>query len=112
MDYDYSKNPKLEAYQREHRELLDEIAPIRAERKKLDNKLRKMDSRAHQIGAAIYDLKHNGNTPEITDHAIVRYLERVEGYDINELRIKVAMHKNAKRVGNTIVTVNADQNSV
>lgn len=99
------KSAKLEAYQRMHRQLLDEMGPIRKERNKLDNKLRKMNDKLHSIGMAIYDMKHNGNTPEITDHAIVRYLERIEGVDILELKLKVANHKAAQRVGNVIVTV-------
>jgi hypothetical protein len=102
------KSPKLEAYQRMHRQLLDEMEPVRKERNKLDNKLRKLNAKAHSVGMAIYDMKHNGNTPEITDHAIVRYLERVKGVDILELKLAVAEHKNAQRVGNVIVTVNAD----
>lgn len=103
------KNKKLEEAQRAHRELLNEIEPLQKERRTLDNRIKKKQKKLKQLGNTIYDLKHNGLTPEITDHAIVRYLERVKGWDIPELKVEVANHKNAKRVGNVVVTVNEER---
>ena len=102
------KNKRLDDYQREHRKLLSEIEVLRKQRAPIENKLRKLNSRLHQVGMAIYDMKHAGHTPEVTDHAIVRYLERIEGVDILELKLKVSNHKLATKVGNVIVTVNED----
>jgi hypothetical protein len=66
--------------------------------------------RLKELGAAIFDLKNlNGNTPHITDHAIVRYLERVKGMNIWDLKAEIMNHKNSVRVINTIVTVNGEE---
>ncbi|UNQ40937.1 hypothetical protein MPC38_06715 [Prescottella equi] len=103
-----TREEKLVAAQREHRALLSEVEELRAQKKPLDNRLRTLNSRLHRLGQRIYDLKHDGNTPEVTDHALVRYLERVKGVDIKELKVEVAQHKQAHKVGNVIVTVNSD----
>ena len=60
----------------------------------------------------IFHLKHEGETPHVTDHAIVRYLERVEGMDIWSLKAKVAADANAVKVGNVYITVNEDLSGV
>lgn len=100
-----TREEKLAEKQREHSKLVEQIKEMHKTIKPLENKQRALESKRHKIGTAIYDLKHNGATPEITDHAMVRYLERIEGWDINELKLKVANHKNARKVGNVIVTV-------
>lgn len=97
---------KLGKYQKERLKLISEMEEVRNEKKTLENKLKKMGRRLKDIGNAIYDLKHEGETPHITDHAVVRYLERVEKIDISELKLKVAKHKDAVKDGNVIVTVN------
>lgn len=101
---------KLRDYQRERLGLIAEMDELRSQRKTLENKISKKSKKLTSVGQAIYDLKHDGNTPEITDHAIVRYLERVEKMDINDLKIKVSQHKQAVKYGNVIVTINADWN--
>lgn len=102
-----TREQKLDIAQRKHRDLLLKHSAIHREWKTLDNKRRKVNGEIHKVGQAIYDLKHSGDTPTVTDHAIVRYLERVEGIDISELKLKVMGDKNAHREGNVIVTVNA-----
>lgn len=100
-----TREEKLNEYQREHTVLVHQIKEVQSQINPLENKKRKLSKRRYEVGQAIYDLKHDGDTPEITDHAIVRYLQRVEKVDINELKLKVAKSKNAHRVGNVIVTV-------
>ena len=104
-----NREEKLNKYQREHTLLLNEIKELQEQKKPIENRLRKLNSRRHRVGMAIYDLKHDGMVPEVTDHAIVRYLQRVEGYDINDLKLKVAQSKQSVKVGNVIVTVNEDR---
>lgn len=103
-----TREEKLKQKQREHRELLSEIEMLQAQKKPIESRLRKLNSRLHKLGQAIYDLKHSGQVPEITDHAIVRYLERVKGFNINDLKAEVSNHKQAVKVGNVIVTVNGE----
>ena len=100
-----TREEKLQEKQREHRALLNKIEVLQQQKKPIENKLRKLNSKLKSVGQAIYDLKHEGDTPEVTDHAIVRYLERVEKVDIQELKLKVMSDKNAHKEGNVIVTV-------
>jgi hypothetical protein len=99
---------KLGRLQVQRLELIDELVVINEEKKKITRKAQKIGRKLKDIGNAIYDLKHDGDTPHITDHAIVRYLERVEKVDIKELKLKVASHKDAIKDGNVVVTVNED----
>ncbi len=103
------RQAKLEEYQKLHRLLLEEANSLREEYKKASNKLQRHNIKIRSVGQAIYDLKHDGQTPHITDHAIVRYLERVEGQDIDDLRLKVANHKRAIIEGNVVVTVGLEE---
>lgn len=103
-----SREEKLTRYQRLHRKLTTEGEGIYREYKTAENKWRNHNKKIRRVGQAIYDLKHDGDTPTITDHAIVRYLERIEGVDINDLKVKVANHKMAHKEGNVIVTVNGE----
>lgn len=110
-----AREKKLNDLQTKHRMLLTERIPLQADFKKkskiADKARRVLQAKSLEIrtvGEAIYDMKHKGETPHVTDHAIVRYLERVEGMDIWELRSKVAGDKNAVREGNVVVTINED----
>lgn len=112
---DIEREEKLNALQTKHRQLLLEKKPLQADYKKktkiLDAARRALDEKNKEIrdvGQQIFSMKHSGQTPHVTDHAVVRYLERVEGVDIWALRDKVAGDKNAVREGNVVVTVNED----
>lgn len=106
---------KLNKLQKKHRQLLIERVPLVADYKKKHKVATKaqqvMNAKTKEIrdvGEQIYDMKHRGETPHVTDHAIVRYLERVDGIDIWALRDKVAGHSLAVREGNVVVTINED----
>ena len=101
------RQAKLEKMQNEH-------GVLTREKQQLQNSTNKrvieINVRLKELGAAIFDLKNlNGNTPHITDHAIVRYLERVKGMNIWDLKAEIMNHKNSVRVINTIVTVNGEE---
>lgn len=109
------KEDRLNELQSKHRQLMLERQPIQEEYKnkakeldKVRKKLYSKNAEVKKIGEQIFHLKHDGDTPHVTDHAVVRYLERVEGLDIWQIRAKVANDKNAVREGNVIVTVNED----
>lgn len=106
---------KLNKLQKKHRQLLVERVPLVADYKKKHKITLKaqqlMNAKTKEIrdtGEQIYDMKHGGETPHVTDHAIVRYLERVQGVDIWSLRDEVSNHHLAVRDGNVVVTVNED----
>lgn len=106
---DKTREQKLEEAQREQHRLKEQRKPIITEVNRSKRKLRKINSEISKVGQRIYNLKHDGDVPEITDHAIVRYLERVKGVDILELKAEVANHKSAHKKGNVIVTVNEEK---
>jgi len=107
------KQSKLDELQRKHRNLMAEKIPLQADfkakSKALDRSRRALEKKATEIrdvSQQIFYMKHQGLTPHVTDHAIVRYLERVEGLDIWAIKEKVAADRNAVKQGNVIVTVN------
>lgn len=109
------KQEKLNDLQNKHRTLLLDRIPLQKEYKTKTRNLNRLrvvlgekSAEIKDVGERIYTIKHGGATPHVTDHAIVRYLERVEGIDIWELKTKVASNKNAVKEGNVIVTVNQD----
>ena len=108
MKKDIERQAKLERLQNRHGELTREKKAIQdATTKRLTEIAKELKS----LGQAIYDMKNiDGEVPHITDHAIVRYLERVKGMDIWELKSEIMNHKDAVRVVNTIVTVNGEPN--
>ena len=108
-----TKEERLNALQEQHRRLMAQKLPLVQEykvaAKAADKKRRAVDAVSKQLkllGEQIFQLKHNGPTPHITDHAIVRYLERVEGLDVQSIKLKIAQHKDSVLEGNVIVTVN------
>ena len=112
------KERKLNELQTKHRRLLVERLPIQTNYKqksreldKIRKVLNKKNSEIKEVGEQIFHLKHDGETPHVTDHAVVRYLERVEGLDVWDLKSRIANDKNAVREGNVIVTVNEDLES-
>ena len=101
---------KLTAYMRLHRELTSKKKALAEKLKPIANELTKVRSDLSRVGTAIHHLKHGSDAPLVTDHAIVRYLERVEGVDVEAIRFKIAGHSRAVKDGNVIVTVNGDDN--
>ncbi len=113
------REDKLNKLQTKHRVLLTERIPLVADYKKKQKVALRaqklMNEKSKEIrdtGEQIYDMKHGGDTPHVTDHAIVRYLERVDGVDIWALRDKVASHHLSVHDGNVVVTVNEDLSDV
>lgn len=105
-DKEIRRQEKLEKMQTEHGALTREKEQLQHSTNK---RVKEINTRLKELGSSIFDLKNlDGETPHITDHAIVRYLERVKGMNIWDLKAEIMNHKNAVRVVNTIVTVNKD----
>jgi hypothetical protein len=104
---DKTRQERLNALQERHGELTREKNRIsRATNKRVTE----INKELKRLGGAIYDLKNiDGDTPHITDHAVVRYLERVKGMDIWELKAEIMNYKSSVRIDNVIVTVNPDE---
>lgn len=103
---DLRRHKKLEELQEIHSQLVDKKKHLKKTLSTLTNEMAILNREIKRVGSQIFDLKNvNEGTPHITDHAVVRYLERVKGVDIWELKSEIADHKESVRVKNTIVTV-------
>lgn len=107
-------NPKDVKRQKKLNELQEEHGRLTAKKKELKKKqgaiiaeVTEINKQINKLGGQIFDMKNeDGDTPHITDHAVVRYLERVKGINIWDLKAEIVQHRDAVRVDNTIVTVN------
>lgn len=108
VDQSLAPSEKLVEYMRLHREYTLKRIETKKKLKPIMEELLHIKSELSRIGTAINQLKHGGKTVIVSDHAIVRYLERIEGVDVEEIRRKIWNHSNAVKQGNIIVTVNED----
>lgn len=104
---DQARQIKLNLIQDEH----GKLTAIKKGKKKLisqtTDEIAVINKELNRLGGQIFDMKNeDGETPHITDHAVVRYLERVKGMNIWDLKAEIVKHRDAVRVVNTIVTVN------
>lgn len=107
---DLVRQKKLETLQDKHGILTAEKRALKGELNVITARMAEKNKELAKVGQAIYDLKHvDGMPAHITDHAIVRYLERVEGLDIWDIKAKIMQHRNSVNVDNTIVTVNGEE---
>lgn len=105
-----ARQEKLNDLQERH----GELSRLKNKRKREMNAamqdITEINKQLTSLGAAIFDLKNiDGITPHITDHAVVRYLERVKGMNIWDIKAEIIEHRDAVRVDNVIVTVNGEQ---
>lgn len=104
------RNKKLNALQEKHAELTRTKNALKRRMAADMNSISEINKETKALGAQIFDLKNiDGETPHITDHAIVRYLERVKGMNIWDLKAEIANHSDAVRIDNTIVTINGGE---
>lgn len=108
-DKDLERQKKLEVMQERHGVLTAEKRGLLKEVQIRHDKIGKINKELKSIGQSIYDLKNvDGDTPHITDHAVVRYLERVKEMDIWAIKAEIMQYKNSVRVVNTVVTVHGN----
>lgn len=100
---DKTRQEKLNALQERHGELTRDKQKLQ---RSTNKRVTEINKELKSLGQAIYDLKNiDGDTPHITDHAVIRYLERVKGIDIWELKAEIMNYRQSVRVDNVIVTV-------
>lgn len=103
------RQEKLNALQEKHGELTRKKNAIKRRMSQDMNEIALINKALSELGGQIFDLKNiDGETPHITDHAVVRYLERVKGMNIWDIKAEIALHSDAVRVDNVIVTVNGE----
>lgn len=104
----WTKQQKIEWYQDKITGYKLALSEVQSQLTTLGNRRSNLLKKMSAANGAIYDLRHTenaDNVPEITDHAIVRYLQRVKGMDMNELKLEIAREKNIVKDGNVIITV-------
>jgi hypothetical protein len=106
---DLTRQKKLEVLQKQHSILTAKKVTKKNKLAAVIQEITDINKERTRIGSQIFDLKNeDGDTPHITDHAIVRYLERVKGMNIWDIKSEIVRHRDAVRVDNTIVTVNGE----
>lgn len=106
---DKERQERLEALQKEHSKLSSRKKALKSQMGNITEEISKINKELNRLGGQIFDIKNeDGETPHITDHAVVRYLERVKGVDIWALKAEIVAHSDAVRINNVIVTVNED----
>lgn len=106
------REKKLNKLQKQHGELTRLKNAKKREMAKNMTDIAELNKEMKRIGSAIYDLKNiSGETPHVTDHAVVRYLERVKGMDIWQIKAEIMNSKDSVRIENTIVTVKGGDES-
>lgn len=107
---DTERQKKLNKLQEQHSELTRLKNAKKREMGNVIKEITEINKELKRLGGQIFDLKNlDGDTPHITDHAVVRYLERVKGMNIWDIKTEIAQHRDSVRVENTIVTVNGGE---
>lgn len=110
MNKEVARQKKLNKLQEQH----GELTRLRNAKKRIMtttmNEIAELNKEIKRVGGAIFDLKNlHGDTPHVTDHAVVRYLERVKGLNIWDIKAEIMNSKDSVRIDNTIVTVNGGE---
>ena len=110
MTREEQRQARLNELQEKHGELTRLKNAKKRDMARIMNEIAELNKEIKRIGGAIYDLKNiNGDTPHVTDHAVVRYLERVKGLNIWDIKAEIMNHNDSVRIDNTIVTVNGGE---
>ena len=105
-----SRQNKLNEAQEKHSELTRTKNAIKRRMAQDMNEISLINKALKELGTKIYDLKNiDGDTPHVTDHAVVRYLERVKGMNIWDIKAEIMLSTEAVRVDNVIVTINGGE---
>lgn len=105
-----ARQKKLNLLQEQHREMTSLKNSKKRDMTNIMSEIAEINKHLKRIGGAIFDLKNlHGDIPHVTDHAVVRYLERVKGLNIWDIKAEIMNSKDAVRIENTIVTINAKE---
>lgn len=86
---------RLKALETKKTQIQQEIAAIQESIRTLDQGLKGKQNQLNQVSNEIQKLSDTGDQglPIITEHALLRYLERVEGVNIDEARANIYSDK-------------------
>ena len=87
---------KLKSLQVRETQIKDEVDGLFKDRKTLDKKISDAMKRLSAVKKNIKELTKT--KPQLSEHAILRYLERKKGIDINEIKSKIMDDKVVKQI--------------
>lgn len=92
------------------RNLSDDISKLRIQRDDFERRLRETENERAKVQAILTTAKSKPKRPIVTEHAMIRYLERVEGLDTIALQEKIlpsGMHELALSTDGYILVGNS-----
>lgn len=75
-----------------------ELASAKDEQRESSRRVNELNDRYQDIERQIVELQDTSPTVIVSEHAIVRYFERVLGYDIEEIKKKIVPEKVASQI--------------
>lgn len=93
-----NESQKLKRHETQLRKLDEEIRGIHRQKGSLDNRLKEYTEKRNKIISAIQEMKR-AHKLIVSEHAILRYLERINGINIEEISEKIASEEIKKAYG-------------
>lgn len=88
----------LKNLQSQKTEAQAELKMVESERRGLDDKIGKVKARLKSLDRQITELKDSSATPVVSEHAMLRYFERVLGYDLEEIKKQILSEKTIEQI--------------
>jgi uncharacterized coiled-coil DUF342 family protein len=108
-----SLNPDIEELTFERNALNTQMTKLIEERNKTNEQVQSIADNISKIDRQISNIRksHKSNKTGITDHALLRYLERIHGFDTEEVRKKL-MTDSLRKCMETYKTGKVTENSI
>ncbi len=109
LDENTTDGKELNNLQAEYGALERRRSALRKRTEPMLAEIKNLGSQIQSVGTKISKLKHGKNQiPHITDHAVVRYLQRVKGINMDDIKHEIAEHPKAVLNENVIITILGD----
>jgi len=108
-----SNNPDIEELTYKRNALNAQMTKLIEERNRTNEQIRSIAEKISNIDHQISSMKksHKLNKTGITDHALLRYLERIHGFDVEEIR-KELMTDSLRKCLQTYKTGKVTENGI
>jgi hypothetical protein len=106
------KSDKLRALKGQIKKIDTKIMDLKTTKGILDKDIQSNISRKSNFEKQIKSIENSMREPIVSDHAIVRYFERVLGVDIADVKKEILKEEThtCKRAGNTVTTIFENKN--
>ena len=93
-----TNSAQLKHLQTMRTEAVAEIQVAREEQRAASDKVTKLQARINSLDQQIRDLTTRAPDPIVSEHALLRYFERVEGYDLEAIKKKILPEPVAQQI--------------